>query len=186
MITVDGPISFFVGGAVALACRSATGDKVRDRDRTLFNGFLLQTVVLTPVILFFMLRFPDWEWNYFFNAKEFFFGGDSSFGIWIIAIIIALMNLSYVAGFFITEKMIKKDQVVQPILMLGSVLILMGYIMLSMIDQSLHIGTLEEYQSGEASLIFFSPSFLFAQTVAVVLIALGFKQIVRTAKRAEA
>ena len=29
MITVDGPISFLVGGAIAYACRSATGDKIR-------------------------------------------------------------------------------------------------------------------------------------------------------------
>lgn len=186
MITVDGPISFFVGGAIALACRSATGDKVRDRDRTLFHGFILQTVVLTPVILFFMLRFPDWEWNYFFNAKEFFFGEDSSFGIWIIVIVMALMNLSYLLGFYITEKMIKKDQFIQPVVMLASVLILMGVIMLSMIDQSLHIGTLEEYQNEEATLIFFNLSFLFAQTLAVVLIALGFNRIVRVAKDAEA
>ena len=186
MITVDAPISFFVGGAIALACRSATGDKIRDRDKTLFHGFILQTVVLTPVILFFMLRFPDWEWNYFFDAKKFFFSEDSSLGIWIISLVIAIMNLSYLLGFYVTETMIHKNQFVQPLVLLISVLLLMGGIMLSMIDQTLHIGTLAEYNNGDATLIFLSPAFLFAQTMAIILIAMGFKWIIRIAQNAEA
>ena len=186
MITVDGPISFLVGGAVAYACRSATGDKVRDRDRTLTNGLILQSVVLTPVILFFMLRFPDWEWNYMLNAQALFLDDNPGFGIMLIAVIVAVMNLSYLLGFYVTENMIKKEQTLQPIAMLVSVVVFMGAVMFVMMDEALHIGTLAEYESGDAPLIFFKFEFLLAQTVAVVLIAGGFKKIVQTARHTEA
>jgi len=186
MITVDAPISFLVGGAIALACRSATGDKIRDRDRTLVHGLILQSVVLTPVILFFMLRFPDWEWNYMLDARRFFLEDNPSLGIMLVVILVAVMNLSYLLGFYLTEKMIKKDQLLQPISLLVLVSISMLVVMLSMSDQALHIGTLEEYRSGTAPLIFFSPQFLIAQSIAGVLIALGIIAIIRAAHNSEA
>ncbi|MBV1873773.1 MAG: hypothetical protein KUG80_03275 [Gammaproteobacteria bacterium] len=115
MITVGGPISFLIGGAVAYACRSATGDKVRDRDRTLTNGLILQSVVLTPVILFFMLRFPDWGWDYMANAQALFLDDNPGFGIMLTAVIVAVMNLSYLLGFHVTESMIKKSRRFSPL-----------------------------------------------------------------------
>jgi hypothetical protein len=172
MITIDAPISFLLGSGLAYA--ASRQDKA-DFDAIFLKGLVLQACVLSPVILFFMLRFPDWEWNYMFDARQFFFGeGRLSIGAASIALILSLLNLTYIIGFKLSTKLIKLEKAQQVLYMLGGVGTLIAVIILAMLDQTLHIGTLAEYQNQTAGLIFFNIDFLLAQAGAGVLLTIGF------------
>lgn len=181
MITIDAPISFLLGSGLAYA---AAKKQNSNRDEVFLKGFILQSCVLSPVILFFMIRFADWEWNYLFNANEFFFGKDNlGIGATSIAILIALLNATYILGFKFSSKLIEQGKEKQVVTMLAGTLALIALIMLIMFKQTLHIGTLAEFQNGEAGLIFLNIEFLLAQTGAVVLLGLGFFYTMKSAKR---
>lgn len=171
MITIDAPISFLLGAGLAYA-----GSKKNNPDYSAIfhKGFILQTCILTPVILFFMLRFPDWEWNYLFDAQAFFFGEDNKgLGAASIAAIAGLLNLTYIVGFTLARKLIEQGKQKRLLQLLLGTTALVIIIMLLMLEQTLHIGTLEEFNKGEAGLIFFNRDFLLAQSGAGVLLALG-------------
>jgi len=171
MITIDAPISFLLGSGLAYA---ASKKENPDMPGVFFKGFILQTCVLTPVILFFMLRFADWEWNYMFNAQAFFFGEENpGLGATAIAVIAGLLNLTYILGFKFAEKATEQGKDKQVLMVLGGTGAAVLVTMLIMVDQTLHIGTLAEFNNGEAGLIFLNPSFLIAQTSAGILLAVG-------------
>ncbi len=172
MITVDAPISFLLGSGLALAASRKEGS---DFQSVFTQGFILQSCVLSPVILFFMLRFPDWEWNYLFDAKTFFFGEENlSAGAASIALLIAILNATYLLGFKLSESLIKqnKDRLVAGII--GGTAASILIIMLIMLDQTLHIGTLAEFNQGRAQLIFTNTDFLIAQAGAGIVLGIGF------------
>jgi hypothetical protein len=177
MITIDAPISFLLGAGLALA----GNNKKKDYEQVFLKGFILQSCVLSPVILFFMLRFPDWEWNYLFNAQKFFFGADNpGLGAATIALIIALLNLTYIFGFHFAKKLLEANKKNQLVLILGAVVGLVLTIMLVMFEQTLHVGTLAEFKSKSAPLIFVTRDFLLAQTAAVIMLTVGFTLILKT------
>lgn len=178
MITIDAPISFLLGTGLALA---SSKQKSADRGNVFYKGFILQSCILSPVILFFMLRFPDWEWNYFFDAQRFFLGPDNiSIGATSIAILLALLNASYILGFKLASTLIdsNKVKILASIIVGTSALIVI--IMLALLDQTLHIGTLAEFQAQSAGLIFLNRDFLIAQAGAVFLLTAGFLTILKT------
>ncbi len=176
MITVDAPISFLLGsGIVYVAARKGI-----DHQTLFAKAFILQTVILSPVILFFMIRFPDWEWNYLFDAQTFFFGeGRAVVGATWLAIIMALLNLTFIAGFKLAGWLVDSKQHKQLLFLLAGILSLIGLTMLAMLQRALYIGTLEEFQTGQAQLIFVTRDFLLAQGIAVILLSLGFFQVVK-------
>lgn len=183
MITVDGPISFLVGGGIALACRKRAGAGVIDRDRTLLRGMLLQSLVLTPVILFFMVRYPDWEWNYLFDARAFFFDDGIGVGAPLLALIAAAITASHWLGFRVVEALLQTGRIRIAGQLLVTVGILVGAVMAWMWEQTLWVGTLAEWQAGEATLIFLEPGFLAAQTVAGLLLVPGIAWIIWRARQ---
>ena len=127
-----------------------------------------------------MIRFPDWEWNYMFDAKTFFFGeGRAAVGATSLAIILALLNLTYVAGFKLADSLLQAGKQKQLLIMLGAVLGVIGVIMLIMLKQTLHIGTLAEFESDTAGLIFGNRDFLMAQGSAVILLTVGFLWVLK-------
>lgn len=177
MITIDAPISFLLGAGLAMA----GNNKSKSYNEIFLKGLILQSCVLSPVILFFMLRFPDWEWNYMFNAQAFFFKPDNiGIGAATIAVIMALLNATYILGFQFAQKLLSKDMKRQLNTLLISVSVLILVIMGLMFEQTLYVGTLAEFESQSASLIFMTRDFLIAQTAAGVLLASGFSLILKT------
>lgn len=182
MITIDGPISFLAGGGLALACRE--GKKIIDRDRLFYRGMTFQATILTPVILFFMVRFPDWEWNYLFDARAFFFDNTASpWGFVILAAATAAISGSFYLGFRASEYFIAQGRPKTALNMLGAVGALVAVIMAILHDQALHLGTLAEYRAGTATLLFLHVEFMVVQGVAGVLIAGAIAWIVRSTRR---
>jgi hypothetical protein len=183
MITVDGPISFLVGAGIAAACRRADGT-IADRDRTLLRGLAVQSLVLTPIILYFMLRFPDWEWNYLFDAEAFFFGDHPRLAPLLLALIVSALTASYLAGFALAERLLRGGSTRPVLALLAGTGTLVGLIMAVMWRQTLFIGTRAEWLAGDAPLIFTVPDFLMAQTAAGALLAPAIVWIVWKARRA--
>lgn len=181
MITIDGPISFLVGAGIAAACRR--NDSVLDRDRTLLRGLVLQSLVLTPIILFFMIRFPDWEWNYLFDAKSFFFRDHPRLAPLLLALIASVLTASYLIGFVVAERLMRGGRTKAVIALLAGTGGLVGLIMAVMWKQTLFIGTRAEWLANEAPLIFTVPDFLIAQTAAGILLSPAIAWIIRTARK---
>lgn len=171
MITIDAPISFLVGASLAVARRDATGRAVANRDRVLWKGLLFQSTVLTPVILFFMARFPDWEWNYFFDARAFFFDSAGPLGFAVLCAVVALVNVSFYLGFRAAEWLMARGQLRRARrVVIGTGVVILA-IMGVLYDQSLHVGTFDEFGRAQGRLIFADPEFLGTLGVAGVLIA---------------
>lgn len=171
MITVDAPISFVVGGAIALACKEREAPRIRDRNRLLYRGMLFQSTILTPVILYFMLRFPDWEWNYMFDAGTFFFGGGQpTLAFAILCVGVALINLSFFLGFLLVEALVARGRERAALGALGGVGAAIGLTIAVMYRQTLHLGTYDAFQAGEADLIFTNLEFLAVETIAGLLV----------------
>lgn len=182
MITIDAPISFLLGTGIALATISADSTKQQIQQNLLY-GFILQSCILSPIILFFMLRFPDWEWNYLFNAKQFFFSEQSlSLGAASIALIMAILNATYLLGFKLSEHFLLNNKKNTVIAIISATLISVLAIMAIMFKQTLNIGSLAEFQAETTTLIFMNTDFLIAQTSAGVLLAIGFIIIMKTSK----
>lgn len=182
MITIDAPISFLAGAGLAVAC--ADGNKVRDRDRTLYRGLLFQATLLTPMILYFMLRFPDWEWNYMFDARAFFLDrSDSPLGFAILVICTSLISAGFYLGFCAAEALLLKGKRQAALQLLAATGALIGLIIVIMHDQTLHLGTYAQYKNGNAPLLFTHIEFLIVQAIAALLIALSFGWIVRANRR---
>lgn len=175
MITIDAPISFLVGAGVAYSMRPRSAEPAGalvDRTGALLRGFIVQSVVLTPLIIFFMLRFPDWEWNYFFDAGNFFLT-QSSLGVLVFAVMVALMNLSFLAGFRAAESLVLQGKGKAVIGLLAATGALIGAIIVALYDQTLHVGTLAEFTAGTAVPAYTVPAFLAAQGLAGPLLAVG-------------
>lgn len=181
MITVDAPICFLVGGGLALACRDGAQSRVRNRDRLLIRGLLFQSMLLSPVILYFMLRFPDWEWIYLFDARSFFFGGQGfALGSLLLVVAVALLNLSFYVGFRVVEWLVARHQVRWAQGLLIAVLLAMGAILLATFEQTVHVGSLAAYRAHEAPLVLNHLEFLLTQTIAAVLVAAALWWLIRT------
>ena len=187
MITIDAPISLLVGAGLALATRDSETHTIKDRNATFLKGLAMQSIILSPVILFFMIRFPDWEWNYMFNAREFFFGdGNSAVGVAVLATVMALLNISFIAGFMLAEKLIQKQKLMGVFALLGVASALIVGLILSMLDQTINLGTLAEYQAGAASFILTNVEFLGAQAIAGTLLVIAFGLTILSANKAAA
>lgn len=172
MITIDAPISFVVGAALAVRGRDRVGPQADGRDRLLFKGMLFQATVLSPIILFFMLRFPDWEWNYFFDARAFFLDDVSApWGFAALALVVSLVNLSFYAGFLAAEALVTRGRTAAARRLIASVAFVVVATMLALHDQTLHVGSYADYQRGRAALVFTHAEFLVVLAVAGV--ALG-------------
>ena len=182
MITIDAPISFLVGAGLALAAQDKENSTIYDRDNTLLKGLAMQAIILTPVIMFFMVRFPDWEWNYMFNAKTFFFSDNNGIGAAILALIMAAITLSFIVGFVLTEKMIKKQSTTGVYIIFGAAAALIVGLMAFMYQQTSYVGNLAEYQSGNATLLLVHKEFIAAQVTAGALLIPSFIWIVTSAK----
>lgn len=182
MITIDGPISFLAGAGLAVAC--ADGKKIRDRDRTLYRGLLFQATVLTPIILYFMVRFPDWEWNYMFDARAFFFDRtDSPLGFVVLTVCTSLISAGFYLGFRVAESLLARGKRQGALRLLAGTGLLIGAIIAMMHDQALHMGSYAEYMSGTAPYTFTNVEFLIVQGVAGALIALSLGWIIRANRR---
>lgn len=183
MITIDGPISFLVGAGIAAACRRDDGT-IADRDRTLMRGLVVQSLILTPIILFFMVRFPDWEWNYMFDAEAFFFRDNPRLAPLLLAMIVSALTATYMLGFWAAEKLMARGGLKAVIALLAGTGALVGLTMALMWKQTLFIGRRAEWLAGDAPLIFTVPDFLMAQTAAGALLGPAIAWIVWRARRA--
>jgi hypothetical protein len=178
MITVDAPISFLLGSGLVLAVSQKDNIDIKE---TFYKGLILQTCVLSPVIIFFMLRFPDWEWNYLFDAQAFFFGeGRSRVGATSLALILALLNLTYIIGFKLGESLLEQQKTKALKIIIAATVSGILLTMLAMLEQTLHVGTLAEFENKTAGLIFFNIDFLIAQTGAGMLLGIGFFLVLKS------
>lgn len=183
MITIDAPISFLVGAGIAVARRRKDGRGVENRDRVLAKGLLFQSTILSPIILFFMSRFPDWEWNYFFDARAFFFDGEGSAGYAALAIVVALVNFSFWVGFRVAETLMQRGKLdVARKMVVGTGIVIL-VIMAILYDQSLHVGTFAQFESGEAGLMFVHLEFVAILVIAGGLIAASLFFLLRSERQ---
>lgn len=178
MISVDLPISFLLGGGLALVTQLEGNPGRYNRDRTLLRGMLLQSLVVSPIILYFLLRFPDWEWHYLFDARRFFFESTSpSLGLLLIVLLLAALNFSFYFGFTLVEARLKQGRLFAAAGLLGGVGLFVLTIVILLLDRTLHLGTYAQYQAGNATLIFMHIEFLFVMAVAGLLIAFGLVKV---------
>jgi len=171
VITIDAPISFAIGAALAVRGRDPEQSTVPGRERLLRKTMLFQSTVLAPTILFFMLRFPDWEWNYFFDARAFFLNGAAPWGFAVLALVMALVNLSAYGGFVVAERLIERGQAAGAARLVTGVALLVLALMAGLYDRTLHVGSLSEYRAGTAPLMFAHGEFLAVLAVAGLLLA---------------
>ena len=183
MITIDAPISFLVGASIAVARRNDQGNAVQNRDRVLAKGLLFQSTILSPIILFFMARFPDWEWNYFFDARAFFFDGEGSAGYATLALVVALVNASFWVGFRAAETLMHRGKLATARKMVLGTGVAILVIMAILYDQSLHVGTFSEFEGGRAGLMFAKLEFVLTLVVAGALIAVGIAWLIRSERQ---
>lgn len=183
MITIDAPISFLVGASIAVARRNEEGTAVQHRDRVLAKGLLFQSTILSPIILFFMSRFPDWEWNYFFDARAFFFESEGSLGFAALALVVALVNASFWVGFRCAEWLMAQGKLdVAKKVVIGTGVLILGT-MAVLYNQSLHVGTYDEFEHGSAGLMFTHLEFVTILVVAGTLIAIGLGWLLRSERQ---
>jgi len=186
VISIDGPISFLVGGALVLARRRPDGE-VPARDRLLAKGLLFQSSVLTPLILFYLVRYPDWEWNYLFDARAFFFGdAHPTLGFACLSLVVACVNASFYLGFRVVEALLARGHVARAkrLVLAASALILLT--MALMFRQTLHVGSYAEFVAGQATLIFVHMEWLGVTLGGGVLIVLGLAAVLGSERRADA
>ena len=179
MITIDAPISFLTGAAIAATC--AQDGAVLRRDRTFARGLVVQAMVLCPLIVYFMVRFPDWEWNYFFDAQRFFFDSPGPVGEVVFALAVVAINGSFVGGFRLAERWIERGNERGVWRMIGATGVLIGAIMVALYKQTLYLGTLAQWQAGEAPLILTVGEFYVAMAVAAVGLGAGLTWVIRGA-----
>ena len=180
MITVDAPVSFLLGGAIALLTQMDAQPNDPKRNKVLMQGIMLQSMVVSPLILFFLLRFPDWEWHYLFNAREFFFSEDTLFfGVLCIIALMALLNGAFYLGFVLVERYLLKDQLLSALKLLGAVALGSVTIIVILIEQTLYLGTYEEFQSQQAPLIFESWEFVSVMVAAGPLLFIPMYKIIK-------
>lgn len=187
MITIDFPISFVAGMGVALAARREASpspqSNARGRvalanpDRALAAGLTYQGLFLTPVILYFMTRFPDWEWNYFFDAQGFFFGPgadmgnaartpSSAAGQVIFVLLAGFTAASHLLGFWLAQNLIAHGREKTARRILTAVVVAILVITAILADRALHVGSYHQYHHGQAALIFVNLEFLVTLAIA--------------------
>ena len=172
VITIDAPISFVVGATLAVRGRDRVGPSAQGRDRLLRKGLLFQSTVLSPIILFFMLRFPDWEWNYFFDARAFFLDDtDTPWGFAALTGVMVLVNLSFYGGFVAAESLVLRGRAGAAVRLIAVVSLVVLVTMAVLYEQTLHVGSLAEYQAGTAPLLFVHKEFLAVLILAGVALA---------------
>jgi hypothetical protein len=180
MITIDLPISFLAGMGVAIAARDPGTGRIKNPDRAAAAGLAYQGLCLTPTILYFMTRFPDWEWNYFFAAGDFFFGMAAGAGgavppFWgaagpfIFILLAAFTTASHMAGFALAARLIAHGRVRTARNTLAAVMVAVLITVAALADRALHVGTYHLYKSGNAPLFFDSGEFLVTLAVAGVV-----------------
>ena len=185
MISIDGPISFLVGGALVLARRRPDGE-VPARNRLLAKGLLFQSSVLTPLILFYLVRFPDWEWNYLFDARAFFFdAARPTLGFACLSLVVACVNASFYVGFRVTEALVARGHVARAKRLVFGTIALVLLTMALMLRQTLHVGSYAEFAAGEARLIFVHVEWLVVTLGGGLLIALGLASVLGSERRCD-
>lgn len=192
MITIDFSISFMAGMGVALAARDTNG-RIHNPDRALAAGMTYQGFFLTPVILYFMTRFPDWEWNYFFDAREFFFGMmagaggalppfSGAVGPLVFVLMAAFTIASHGAGFALAAWLSARGSGRAARNLLAAVAAAVLVTTVALADQALHVGTYHLYHNGAAPLIFESWEFLATLAAAGVVCGLPLLLLVKKLK----
>lgn len=157
MITIDFPISFLAGVGFALAANPDTsslggpGAKTCAPRCTLSPGLFYQALFLTPVIVYYMTRFADWEWHYLFDARRFFLTEVSATSSIVFCITIALTVLFHQMGFAIALRWVNQGNRSKAV-GLGIAAILVTIIVpLFFLHQATHVGLFAEYIAGTAS-----------------------------------
>lgn len=154
MITIDFPISFLAGVGFAFATKSAVSipggpSTAVPRERCILSpGLFYQAFFLTPVIVYFMTRYADWEWHYLFDARKFFLIEASATSSILFCITIALTVLFHQMGFAMTRRLLLGHQCRQAkVLAIAAILVTVG-IPLFFLHQATHVGLYADYLSG--------------------------------------
>ncbi len=178
MITIDAPISFVVGAGIAVLAQRFERGNSQDTSEigmqhAFWRGLVVQAVLLTPLILFFMVRFPDWEWNYMFDARTFFFTPNQSVGVLVFVAAMAAMNLSYVLGFRLAESSLRQGNAQRVYKMLAAVGLLVLLIMAFFWRETLHVGSYADFNSGAAKPMYQNIPFMMTMVVSGPMLAAG-------------
>ena len=153
MVQIDLPASLAFGATLAIATTPIIAANAMERRRVFFCGLVVQSLVLTPVVLLFLMCFPGWDTMYFMQrpvpppclvlfvaagSVGFFLAGYSLAAKWITA---AANWKAYALALFAWA--------------------LVAAIPLILWDRFIHLGTYAEYHAGaEMPLIFFSGSYV--------------------------
>jgi hypothetical protein len=178
MFIIDTPISLLVGAAVAYSA-SGNGSTIENRNRAFSRGLLIQSLLITPLTVFFLLRFPDWEVSYLVDARTTM---ESTLGPWLGMLFIIWLTAFYVVGFKWGEKLIasgKRNTLKKVVFgLLGIITVINVYVF----RETLYLGTTAQYHAGTAPGAVISYEFLAAVFIGLPSWIIAYMWAIKPAK----
>jgi len=147
MLLIDTPIALLVGTAIALKSVGSE-NSIDDRYRAFSRGLLVQSLVITPLTVLFLLHFSDWQVSYLADAASVM---ASPIGPWLAIAFIIWLNLFYVIGFKVGEKLIYSSKRHQLTLIVQGLIGLILIVTALVFREILFLGTTAQYHLGTAS-----------------------------------
>ncbi|MDH3900826.1 MAG: hypothetical protein OEU51_07255 [Gammaproteobacteria bacterium] len=132
--------------------------------------------MISPAILLILLSFPDWEFSYIVDIGGLF---KTAIGPWLGVAFIIWLNLMFLAGFNIGERLIMAGRRDLLQITVKGLLSLIVAITVVVGHETLHLGGFEEYHAGTAPLIFSSGNFLLAAVVFTVMLSSAYFWAIR-------
>lgn len=133
------------------------------RTRAYFSGKIVVTLFVALVYYSYLLA-PDWMWMYFIKASD--------LPSWIVWYVLLLYYFAYDVGFFLKIELAKLHPKL-PIFAIVVALVSSILVTLPLRHRYLHVGTLEQYQSGQTTPLPQSPVGRIPGNLTLLLIPLG-------------
>lgn len=146
MFVIDTPISLLAGAAIAYKA-SNTDEKFENRDRAFARGLLLQSLLITPLTVFFLLRFPDWQLSYLIDAHTTM---KTDTGAWMGLFFMIWLNAFYVVGFNVAATLINTGRRQRVLQLIYALLAVITVVTTLVFDATLYLGSSSQYHAGTA------------------------------------
>ena len=106
MMIIDPPFALLLGASVALA--NSCGERlIPNRDKIFSRGLIAQALVISPLTLYYVVHFSDWECSYLFDAAAYF---SSATGHIALITFLIVLNALYIVSFKLAESWLASDK----------------------------------------------------------------------------
>lgn len=153
MVQIDAAMCMGFGATLAVATAGKIAADPLQRYRIFLAGALVQGLVLTPLVVIYLARFPSWDTMYFLP--------DVMFHAKLLAVMAGGTFLSYFIGYHLAANWIINGRPTRALLLAGLCWLWTVAVPLILFDRFIHMGSTAQYQSGQKmGYIFFDLDFL--------------------------